>query len=338
MAQIRVATFNVENLLQRYNFYSFGRLKKERSLELVGGGSEAENMLLRKSLYIALQDDARQMTAQAIRDTQSDIIALQEVDNREILDDFHKFYLERSVGLKYGWRRLLEGNDRRGIDVAVLSKPRIKECSHAELNYDDFDLFNDELENYKEGLSPGDRIFRRDCLEVELKVEDIPLTLFICHFKSMMGGRDVTWPVREAEAKAVRRIIENKYGSNGAANANWIILGDFNDYSHDKNGNHIPSSIEPLYHDGFSKNLLDNLDPKERWTHYFPSEKSFHQLDYIMVSPAIYQKNRQVKPDIIRSGQPYRVPSLEKVERYPRVGFDRPKASDHCPVAVTLTL
>jgi hypothetical protein len=43
-------------------------------------------------------------------------------------------------------------------------------------------------------------------------------------------------------------------------------------------------------------------------------------------------------PDIIRAGQPWRTPfpSGQEVERYPRTGWDRPKASDHCPVAVTL--
>jgi hypothetical protein len=45
-------------------------------------------------------------------------------------------------------------------------------------------------------------------------------------------------------------------------------------------------------------------------------------------------------PDIIRAGQPWRTPFPpgQEVERYPRTGWDRPKASDHCPVAVTLDL
>jgi endonuclease/exonuclease/phosphatase family metal-dependent hydrolase len=41
--------------------------------------------------------------------------------------------------------------------------------------------------------------------------------------------------------------------------------------------------------------------------------------------------------DIIRAGQPWRV-ARHTGARYPRVGFDRPKASDHCPIAVTLAL
>ncbi len=50
--------------------------------------------------------------------------------------------------------------------------------------------------------------------------------------------------------------------------------------------------------------------------------------------------NAQRKPEIIRNGQPFRTvfPPGQEVERYPRTGWDRPKASDHCPVVMTLDL
>ena len=43
---------------------------------------------------------------------------------------------------------------------------------------------------------------------------------------------------------------------------------------------------------------------------------------------------------VIRNGQPFRTPFPpgQEVERYPRTGWDRPKASDHCPIAITLHL
>jgi len=238
MSEIRVATFNVENLLHRFDFYRYGRLTKEPALEILGVSDEQESMQLRKALRVSLADDSRQMTAQAIKDTKADIMCLQEVDNREVLDSFHDFYVERSTGEHYGWRRLIEGNDRRGIDVAVMSKPRISVKSHAGITFDDFDLFNDQLNDY--GLNSSDRIFRRDCLEVELKVDDKPLTLFVCHLKSMTGGRDETMAVREAETNAVRRIIEDKFGDQ-LADSDWLVLGDLNDYTHTRDGEPAPS-------------------------------------------------------------------------------------------------
>ena len=48
--------------------------------------------------------------------------------------------------------------------------------------------------------------------------------------------------------------------------------------------------------------------------------------------------------EIVRRGLPYRVPVRARnpdgtpFERYPRVGFDRPKASDHCPVVIELEI
>ena len=57
----------------------------------------------------------------------------------------------------------------------------------------------------------------------------------------------------------------------------------------------------------------------------------------LLASPALARRNSMGVPDIIRRGQPYRTlfPEGQEVERYPRVGWDRPKASDHCPVAMT---
>ena len=81
----------------------------------------------------------------------------------------------------------------------------------------------------------------------------------------------------------------------------------------------------------------------DRWTLYHtrgPEERHLCQLDYILASPALARTNSKVVPDIIRRGQPYRTifPPDQKVELFPRIGWDRPKASDHCPVAVTFNV
>jgi predicted extracellular nuclease len=95
--------------------------------------------------------------------------------------------------------------------------------------------------------------------------------------------------------------------------------------------------------DGFCENLVGRREANNRWTSYHtrgPQERQLVQLDYLMASPALAKKNAGTKPDIIRKGQPYRTifPKGQEVERYPRVGWDRPKASDHCPVAMTFEI
>jgi hypothetical protein len=50
---------------------------------------------------------------------------------------------------------------------------------------------------YADGIR-RERVFRRDCLEVDLKKDNKILPIFVCHFKSMSGGRDTTRPIRQA--------------------------------------------------------------------------------------------------------------------------------------------
>ena len=90
-------------------------------------------------------------------------------------------------------------------------------------------------------------------------------------------------------------------------------------------------------------NAVERRPALDRWTLYHtrgPQERHLCQLDYVLLSPSLAERNAAAMPDIIRNGQPWRTPFPpgQEVERFPRAGWDRPKASDHCPVAITLDI
>jgi len=367
---LRLATFNVENLMNRFDFSGFrNQLHEDRTLALFDIRTEAEYRLLEQARVIAHSDDTRQLTALAIAATRADIICLQEVDNVEALKAFEYGYLFKMIGEGYRQKYTSTGNDTRGIDVALMMREEtahgqpiefVRMTSHAYVTFEEFGLHTPELASF--GHEPSERIFRRDCLEVDLKVGGAPLTLYLVHFKSMgsprngLDGRQATMPLRIAEAKAVRRIIEERFGKDYVASKRWAICGDFNDYRERlvitgdvyagyrfEPASETQSCLDVLTADGFCENVVERRPEMDRWTLYHtrgPQERHLCQLDYILLSPALAKRNATAVPDIVRNGQPFRTPfpAGQEVERFPRAGWDRPKASDHCPVAVSLDL
>jgi predicted extracellular nuclease len=367
----RLATFNVENLLSRFDFDGWkNELQRDRSLSLFKIRDQTQFQEMETARLVATADDVRQQTALAIADTESDIICMQEVEGQEALQAFEAGYLYRMIGFGYPFKHMSVGNDTRGINVGAMFRSQtadgeaielIKITSHSALTYADMDLFTDDLASRE--LKPTDRIFKRDCLELHLTIGGKPFALFVVHLKSMgggrdgMNGRDFTMPIRIAEAKAIRQIVANAFGGESAAKlADFAICGDFNDYQSkitvggDKRSGFVftpepepVSALNMLTADGFVENVLAHLEPLERWTTYHsrgPDERQLAQLDYILLSPALAAKNASAKPQIIREGQPFRVicPPNQIGTRYPRIGWDRPKASDHCPVVISLNL
>ncbi len=367
---VRIATFNVENLMNRFDFTGFRNdLTKDRSLSLYHIRDEQQYRDLEQARVIASTDDMRQLTALAIADTKADIICLQEVDNIEALKAFEFGYMFKMVGNGYRQKYMIEGNDSRGIDVAVMMREQTRDGqliefigmqSHAHLTFENLNLHSPELEAMN--IQSNERIFRRDCLEVNLAIGGRPLTLFASHFKSMggarngMDGRMSTMPVRLAEAHAMRHVIEEKFGKGHTSDKRWLICGDLNDYrekivvrENGQGGNvfepvrEAQSALNVLLGDGFCENLMERRDVMDRWTVYHtrgPDERHLCQLDYLLASPSLAAANATRKPDIIRNGQPWRTifPAGQEVVRYPRVGWDRPKSSDHSPVAMTFDL
>lgn len=93
-------------------------------------------------------NESKKLTAKLIKLMDADILALQEVENAAVLKRFASKYL-RSEGYKY--QTLIEGNDMRKIDVAVLSRHPIE-----------------HIRSYAHERTASKRawLFSRDCLEV----------------------------------------------------------------------------------------------------------------------------------------------------------------------------
>jgi endonuclease/exonuclease/phosphatase family metal-dependent hydrolase len=322
---LRVMTFNVENLFARYDFRE---LEHANLLSLQDVWDPVERATLIRAHWNALHDEMRTFTALSLLSGEPDVVCLQEVESFEALRFFHDRYLMRLGGRQRGLfphQVLIEGNDRRGIDVAVLSRyPLERIVTHQHVECD-----------VPTPLGPKrQRIFRRDCLEVHVDCGNAVLPVFVCHFKSMDGSREASRAWRRLESEAVRQIIRARFPDPAAAD--WLVAGDLNDYTELDGIGDWGHGLGPLLDDGFAVDLIKRVpDPAERWTHFWPEGNSYAQIDYLLASPALAAKNPTAVPSIIRQGQPFRA-GRHRGERWPRVGWDRPKASDHCPVVVTL--
>lgn len=381
VTRIRVATFNVENLFSRIA-YADGMAASENHVGLYRFDDPDELKLARRVAEAVASDDKRQLTALALNETRADVICLQEVDNANALKAFYERYLKphidtaaaidkrrlrerlRAAGRLptdeeigaidnrhyFDWRSVVEGNDGRGIDVGVMSRHPIRITSHADRTFAELGVWTADLDAYREfiggkerRLVKSDKLFRRDCLEVDVDLGAKTLTIFVCHLKSMSQAREKTRVLREAEARGVRRLVEARFGA-ASAEAPWLVCGDFNDYVEidgapetDDAGNPVPHGLGPLIDASFSVNLVARRPAKDRWTTYYAPGDIYTQLDFILASPGLARANPTAVPEIVRGGQPYRARRYDG-PRYPRIGWDRPKASDHSPVVVELEI
>jgi len=365
--RLRIATFNVENLAARNSYGPVERPETAPALSLFDFPEEETRDTVQASVAVAVEDDKRELTGLAIAETRADILALQEIDNLGVLQAFFANYVHRIADKTYGHFKLVSGNDPRGIDVAfaarrdLVAEGAVKARSYHETTFGELGLHTPKLE--ARGIGADAFVFNRDCLEVSLDLGDADLTLFLCHFKAKSYRRDgseTSFDIREAEARAVRRIVENRFGD-AWRDANWIIAGDFNDFRcrvlpRGEVAACEATPVDTLF-DDFAVDPMHALPAAERWTYFHrdvsdpekPVEEHV-QLDYVLLSPALAAANPRPHVEVLRRGLPYRVPLdpaapdrsiaylSSRNDRYPRVGWDRPKASDHCPVVVELEI
>ena len=150
--------------------------------------------------------------ANRILQIDADVLALQEVESRGYLQRFVDVFLPQA-----GYQHVvhLEGNDNRGIDVALLSRlPVGRVGTYQHLRYSD-----------AEGRR---RRLNRDLLTVEIIPEKgRGFEVWVVHLKSNSGGREAAEPVRLAEVGQIREIYDQTLLAQ--PDARILLCGDFND-------------------------------------------------------------------------------------------------------------
>jgi len=325
----------------------------------------------RNLAYTGFAANQRWNTAKVILANNPDIVALQEVENMEALKSFNKNYLyprklKKELGDEYNeinknnfsgtypFGVIIDSYDPRLIDVALLSRyPIISIRTHM-------------YERFKKDDGKWDNLFPRDCLEVEIALEDVngkslradyrgkiikynnsdkiitpsnvgkTITVFANHFKSKFGQpndnpeKSNAWKKRKIQAERVVEIISERFGNN--LKGKFVVAGDLNDSPES-------GALKPLM-DANLENIVEK-DPHP-WTHYYDTKDEVGQFDYLLLSPEISKKNKKVKPIIERRGLQINTNSTDAIIRnHPRfktVSKADTEASDHCGVFVDLEI
>lgn len=255
-------------------------------------------------------------TARVIADLEADVVCLVEVEDRIALRRFHDqilypaFLQPRGVP-PYPHVLLIDGNDPRGIDVAVLSRLPVSNLrTHVH-----------EVSDYLGRLR---HTFSRDCLEVDLALPgDRLLHVLVNHFKSRRQNADQPndldgTGLRLLQADAVARIL-----SRWDPDRDLVLAGG------DLNASPDTDEVRQLLAATRLHNALESLPPPDRWTYQYQGQRE--QIDYLLLSPALRSCLRAVRVE--RRGM-----YLQGVPRYPSVRHRTTQASDHAGIVATFEL
>ena len=201
---------------------------------------------------------ARSNTALVLRTVNADICCLVEVESRPVLKHFCIDQLPRTNSFQdYSFHMRIDGNDARGIDVAVASRVPVG-----------------RIRSHVDDRDQTGEIFSRDCLELELiHPQGFSLWMLLNHFKSKgYGAQSTSDDKRKRQADRVVEILQGYDLKKDLV----IVCGDFND-TPDSNPLKSLLSVSDL-HDVLRATFSN---PADRWTYHY---KKNEQIDYMLVS------------------------------------------------------
>ena len=231
-----------------------------------------------------------------IKEVNSDILGVCEMGSPERFEDFKKRLADAGLGYRDFEYVQAADSDRH---LALLSRfPIVARQSATDVSF--------ELNGKPEKV-------RRGFLDVTVQVSpDYQLRLVGVHLKSKLPVPDGEAVIRRLEAMKLRAHLDGIIAAD--PEVNLVCYGDFND-----------SKNEPMFAEvsgvrnsaGYMADLWARDAIGDRWTHYWKTADLYSRLDYLFVSPALFNEVVKTKSRIYR-------------------GDDWNEASDHRPVFTSI--
>jgi endonuclease/exonuclease/phosphatase family metal-dependent hydrolase len=252
------------------------------------------------------------VTARVIQEVNADIIGVVEAEDRPAMVRFNADLL----GGQYGHVMLIDGNDERGIDVAVMTR-------------DGFSI--DSICSNVDTTDDEGTVFSRDCPQYEIRTPSGTVVhVLVNHFKSQSGGGGEK---RKRQAVAVRKIVDRLV----ADGKHVVVLGDLNE-GPTAEGEHA-ENLAALYEDDsplIECYSLAGFDVGPRLG-TFDSCGIRNRLDYIFISKSL--ETSFGGGAVFRKGLwGDRVTRPTAWETYPEMTRSVEQASDHSAVFIELDI
>ncbi|MFF4287513.1 endonuclease/exonuclease/phosphatase family protein [Streptomyces sp. NPDC001633] len=321
---VTIGTFNLNNLFSRFNFQAeipqiqpVGPDGELTSKYVFDDPEEVRIRTYKGKLIKGKASEDQDLIAKRIQAMDLDVLAVQEVEDIDTL----RYFAAQHLGNAYKFLSLIEGNDPRLIDLAVLSKfplGAVTSWQHA-----------------VHPSAPGERVFSRDLLEVDIldprDTDRRLLTLFNNHLKSKYvehgvdpeEGKAAADARRHRQAESIARIVAARTRPDGR----YLVLGDMNDSPHAATLAPLATSpqlslTEALAHPQETREPKADEPPPPvsgSWTHRFKAtgQKAQYELfDQIWLSRSLTSQHKS-----------------SHIDRRTRHGGD---GSDHDPAWVVL--
>ena len=279
VAELRVATWNVENL--------FDAVVNQPKSFLTGEPADAEwcAQSWRRWTEERYQTKLTRL-AWAIDRMRPDVLVVAEVENRAVVEA-----LAARLKSNHGWTfdhiAHRDSRDPRGIDVAVLSRYPIRRV------------------DYK------GRIGRRGLLVAEIEVDGTRVAVLANHWKSQVGDAKTNIAARTVEAADARAEIVRRLARD--PDAVVVCCGDYNE---DMDGPAITDGLRPANDRATALasargpaeevrpyNLVADIPEKERGSFYYARRKMWNTFDGIHIAPRMLLPPAEPGP-AWRAGKP----------------------------------
>lgn len=256
---------------------------------------------------------AMRHTARVMKEIDAEILGVIEAENRISLSRFSGQMLQLVGGMPYERVMLIDGNDDRGIDVAVLTKAG-------------FDIVN--IKPHVDDTDDKGRIFSRDCPEFTIATPSgETIVVLVNHLKSKgFGSQRSSNAKRRRQAKRTAEIYARLVAE---GHTKVAVVGDLNDTPDS-------ASLAPL---------LASTDLRDVTTHpkfvsdgrpgTFGNGTKGSKIDYILLSPALF--TRVTNARIFRKGV-WGGKNGDLWPIYPTMKAKVHQASDHAAIYADIKL